>query len=217
METHNIDSKIKRVVEESVNFYDSEADLAKERIWKQVRLRKQVNISLILLRLLVAACILLFFSTSVISVSYYRIKNSLKTVAEANSTLMNKTNAFYQKALIINEPLNAQEIKITDTIYIEKKVMVSQPVIVTKQVIDTVYVRQIVLVEKEQTPVLITDYENSIAGDSNIQNSMAQYETKILISNNEPVKQEKRRRIQFKFGGNNQQISDGTLALSAKF
>ena len=36
METHNIDSIVKKVVDESMNFYDMEANKAKKRIWRQV-------------------------------------------------------------------------------------------------------------------------------------------------------------------------------------
>jgi transcriptional regulator of met regulon len=217
METHNIDSIIKKVIDESVNYYAPEADLAKERIWKKVQFQKRGNISLVLLRLLVAACILLFLSTSVISISYFRTKKSIKTLAQLNCTLINNAKAHDKIALEMNESVYTPYFKSNDTIYIEKKVTVSKPVIITKQVTDTVYVRQIVYVKNEQTPELLTKNENSFYSDYNIQNSPALYETKILISNNESNKQERRKKIQIRFGGHNEQPGDGTLAFTTKF
>jgi hypothetical protein len=216
METHNIDSIIKKVIDGSMNFYDMEANKAKERIWKQVKFQQQKHPRLILLRFLVAACILLFISTSIISIAYIKTNKSIKTLAELNSALKNNSTVNDQNTLNIKEPVTASNIKSTDTIYIERKVIVSKPVNIIKYVIDTVYISKIAYVKKEQTQKLFTGNENNITIDSNFQTHTNNYETKILISNNEIIKQGKRKKLQFKFGGNKDQIDNGTLAFSAK-
>ena len=43
METHNIDSKIRKAIEESADFYDAEAGKSKERIWQHIQRKKQVQ------------------------------------------------------------------------------------------------------------------------------------------------------------------------------
>jgi hypothetical protein len=216
METHNIDSIIKKAIDDSGNFYDHEANKAKERIWKQVQFKKQNPPRLILLRSLVAACILLFVSTSVIYISFIRTKETIKTLVELNSTLMNNSTANVQNSKPVKEPLTATNYNSPDTIFIEKKAIVTNPIIITKHIIDTVYIRQIVYVEKEMTSELLASVKNSIIADSSYQKNEKNYETEILIRNNELPKKEKGRRIQIKFGGNKNQLKNGILAFTAR-
>jgi hypothetical protein len=216
METHNIDSMVKKVVDESMNFYDLEANKAKERIWDQVKLQRQNPPRLILVRSLVAACILFFISTSIISIAYIKTNKSIKTLAELNSALKNNATVNDQNTFNIKEPVIASNIKSTDTIYIERKVIVLKPVNITKHVIDTVYISKIIYVEKEQAQILLTDNENLITTNSNNQTHTNNYATSILISNNELIKKEKRKKLQIKFGGNKDQINNGKLSFIVK-
>jgi len=216
METHDIDSMVKKVVDESMNFYDVEANKAKERIWKQVKLQRQSYPRFILVRLLVAACMLLFISTSIITIAYIKTYNSIKTLTELNSNLKNNATVNDQNPFLIKEPEIASNIKSVDTIYIERKVIVSKPVNITKHVIDTVYISKIVYVEKEQVQKLLTDNENCIASDNDNQLPPNNYETKILISNNELINMDKRKKLQIKFGGNRDQVNNGRLAFIVK-
>lgn len=217
METHNIDLFIKKAIDESANFYDIEANKAKEKIWKHVQLQKQNHHRPILIRSLVAACILLFISTSVISLSLIKTKKTIKTLVELNNTLKDYTIESNQNTLTKKEPVIAANANSPDTVFIEKNVVVSKPVIITKQIIDTVFIRQIVYVEKEQAQETLTAIENSYPTDSIFQSNANNYETEILISNNEKVKREKGKKIQIKFGGNKDQTSSGTLAFTTEF
>ncbi len=216
METNNIDSIIKKAIEASGNFYGVEANKSKDKIWKHVQRQKQSHPRLILLRFLTASCILLLISTSVITISLVKTKKSMKTLVEVNSILKKKATVNNQNTSAEKKPVTAANVNSPDTIYIEKIRTASKPVIKTIQVVDTVYVKQIVYVEKEQHPELLTTNENSMVMDSTYQKNTNNYETNILISNRESVKQEKRKRIQIKFGGNKVQTSEGRLAFTAK-
>ena len=66
MENHKLDSLIKNAINESDNFYDSEAISAKKRIWNHIRPQKQVKP--LSLSLLAAASILLLIGLSVAGV-----------------------------------------------------------------------------------------------------------------------------------------------------
>ena len=171
-----------------------------------------------MLRSLVAACILLFISTSIVSIAYIKTNKSIKTLAGLNSALKNNPSINDQNILNIKEPVIASNIKSTDTIYIDRKVIVSKPVNITKHVTDTVYISKIIYVEKEQAQILLTDNENSIATNSNNQTHTNNYATKILISNNELIKnrRKEKRKLQIKFGGNRDQINNGKLSFIVK-
>ena len=216
MKTHDIDSIFKKTVDESANFYDIEANQAKGRIWKHVQTQKENRPSLVLIRLLAAACILLLISTSVATLSFIKAKRSMRTLVEANNTLMKNATASPPNSFAVKEPMTAARSNSTDTIYIEKKVVVSKPVLKTIQVVDTVYVKQIEYVEKEHSPELLTANEHSLVPDSQGQKKEKLYETEILIRNNESIKPKKRKKLQLKFGGNNNPTNNGTLAFTTK-
>ena len=216
METHDIDSIVRKVIEESDNFYHIEANRAKERIWKQVRFRKQNYPRLVLLRSLVAACILLFICMSFMSIAYIMTNKSIKTLTELRNARNHNDSENYQNSLVIEKPLTATIIKSADTVYIDKRVIVSRPVVITKLVVDTVYVSKIVYVGKEQSQKLLTATENSITKSPGYRPKTNNYETTILISNNE-LKQGEPKKLQLKFGGNREQVNNGSLAFTGKF
>ena len=217
METHPIDSIIKKAISESENFYNTEANNAKDRIWNQVQLRKQSQPKPLLFRLLAAACILLFISTSLIAISYIKDRNTINTLVELNNSLKNKVAINNKKEIINKKTIISSNFNASDTVYVEKKVIVNNTVISSKQITDTVYIKQIVYVEKEPAPAILTTTEKSGSTDAIGQKSTSNFEAEILINNNESVKKEKKNKIQIKFGGNKNQINSGNLAFNKEF
>ena len=213
METHKIDSIIKKAVVESENHYDSKANNAKDRIWNQIQLQKQNQSKPVLLRLLVAASVLLFISLSIVTMSNIRNRNTINTLAELNRKLKNETIIKAQNA-IKNKPAIATNVNIHDTIIIEKKIIKYKPLVTTKHIIDTVYIQQIVYVEKAQKAALSITNENNPLTDSIIQRTVNSYKSEILINNSESLKREQGKKIQIKFGGNKDQTNSGTLAFT---
>jgi hypothetical protein len=212
MKTSNIDSIFKKTVNDSVNYYDTEANKAKESIWQQVKTKKKNPIRPLLLRTLAAACFLLIICTTILSISYFQTKNSIQTLIETNNTLKQNFN----NTLASNTPVQTN-IHLTDTIYKVKKVIVTKPIITKVNIIDTVFVKQIVYVEKEQVPELITVNKSNIVADSSFQKSENNYKKEIFISNNKLIKKEKRKKLQLRFGGGkkNQEPSE-TMIFTAK-
>ena len=214
MEKHKIDSLIKNAINESDNFYDSEAVNAKERIWNQIQPQKQVK--QLFPWLLAAASILLFVGLSVVTFYNIKYKATINTLVESNTLLKNNLLLNKQNLLANKEVIGASERQITDTIYIEKKVIEYKPLVTTKHITDTVYVKQIVYVEKEQDASLIAVNENASSSDSGTKIINNNYESEIIISNNEAVEKKKVKGIKIKFGGNRSQNREGTLALRTK-
>jgi hypothetical protein len=217
MKTHNIDSVFKKAIEKSGDFYSSEAIASKERIWENVRTKKQKQPRLILFWSLVAACIILFFSTTIITISNIKAKDKIETLAELNSNLKNEALANNQNSITNKEPENTAMINSPDTIYIEKEVIVSKPIVITKVIVDTVFVDQIVYIEKE-TPQELLAINDSINQTGTTSQVIADsFDTKILIRNSETGKREKKKKFRIKFGGNKDQGNNGTLAISKEF
>jgi len=215
MEPNNIDSVFRKMISDSKGYYNTEANIAKEQIWNQLGLHENKSKPL-MFRLLVAACILLFISTSVMFFINYKTHNTIKVLTELNTDLENKFNNIIDNDLKNDKSLIAASIVTTDTIYIEKMVMVTKPIIQTVKITDTVFFNQIVYVEKEAdlTSELIVD--NNLTTDSIFQILLENYETEIIINSNVPIKKKKKRKFQFKFGGSKTNENDGNLALSSK-
>lgn len=214
MEKHNIDSLIKNALNESDDFYDSEAINAKDRIWNHIQHKKQVKP--IFLRLLAAASILLFIGLSAVTFSNMKHKSTINTLVESNTLLKNDLFITKQNLLIKKETTAIPNRQIFDTIYVEKKIIEYKPVVATKHITDTVYIKQIVYVEKEPDANLITANENSSSADSSSKTIENNYESEIIISNNEAVEKKKVKGIKIKFGGNRSQTRGGALALRTK-
>ncbi|NCA79574.1 MAG: hypothetical protein EOM76_05225 [Sphingobacteriia bacterium] len=213
METHNIDSKIRKAINESVDFYDLEAANSKEKIWQQVQLKKQNQPKLYLLRTLAAACILLFVATFIITISNIKADRKIKTLVELNSSLQNQINKHKENTSTQKKLMAVTNIVAPDTVYIEKTVSVLKPVIKTEQIVDTVYIERKVFVEKEIPQKLIAESDNGSPAETPSRLSANSYETRILIRNNENLEQKKERKLQIKFGGNKNQSNEGSLAL----
>lgn len=215
METNNIDSFFKKSVNESENYYKDEANLAKERIWSQAQPKKKRKVLPLFFRLLAAACILLFISTTVLFISNLKTQKKVNALVEVNTELNEKVAENAKNTLIKNESSTAVNIASPDTVFIEKMVYVTNTVVQKEQVTDTVYIQQIVYVEKEISPESIMAIESSIPVDSADQIITENYETEILISNSEELKKEKRKKFKLKFGGNQNTGNDGAIALSS--
>lgn len=213
METHKIDSIIKKAINESENHYDSEANIAKERIWNHIQLQKQNQSKQSLLRFLAAASILLFIGLSIITISNIRNRNTINTLVELNFKLKNEA-LISNKNNLRQESIIASNVNIHDTIFIEKKVIKYTPLITAKQITDTVYIQQIVYVEKEHEPALVISNENNSSKDSIPRTIGNNYKSEIIISNKESLKAEKGKKFQIKFGGNIDHINSGTLAFT---
>lgn len=217
METHNIDSSVKKIVDGSADYYDADANAAKGRIWKNVQRREQGHKNMFLLRTLAAACILLLLITSAITVSLLSTKKTVKSLSEMNRALLQNSIRKDHILLSAKEPVARADNNIRDTVYIEKKVPVPEPVIKTIKVVDTVYVRQIVYVEKEHTPDDLAAVTERSVSDSGTQIKAGNYETVFLIGDHETDKPKKRIRLLFRLGENKDQPVDRSLAFSTRF
>ena len=219
MELHDIDSIFKKVVDGSSNYYDAEAHLAKASIWQQVQVKKKVQLSPILFRLLVAACILLLLCTTTLSISFFKARKSMQTLVETNDALKNNLTGNSQNALAAKavSPIVKANAHSTDTVYREKKVIVYQSVMSTVKIVDTVYVKQLVYVEKESSPEITASKKNSATADSLAPKSgQKNYKKEILITDNTSIQKNKKSKIQIRFWGSKNQENNGTLAFSTK-
>lgn len=214
MEKHNIDSKIRKAINESADFYDLEAGKSKDRIWQQVQLNKQNKAKLFWFRALAAACILLFLSTSIITISVIRADQKIKTLIVVNGDLQNQINTNNENTLSHKEFLAANETVNSDTVYVEKIVPVLKPIIKTKQITDTVYIERNVYLENDQAPQFIIAHDNASVVDSSSLVGTNNYESQIYIKNNEKTKPKKERKLKFIFGGKRDIGNQTTFALT---
>ena len=210
MEKHKIDSLIKNAVNESDNFYDSDAINARERIWNHIQPQKQVKP--LFPWLLAAASILLFVGLSVVTFYNIKYKSTINTLVESNTLLKNDLSISKQNLLTKKETLATAYRQTTDTVYIEKKIVEYKALVTTQRITDTVYVKQIVYVEKEQDANLIAVNENSSSSDSSSKTIEDNYQSDIIISSNDAIEKKKSKKMRIKFGGNRTQIKEGTLA-----
>lgn len=140
MEKDKLDSLIKNAIDESNDFYDSEALDAKERVWSKVK--PQHKVVPLFYRLLAVACILLLIFLSVSTYSNLRYKSTIDKLVETNSQLKQNLKTTKENSLTSVKQIN-------DTIYVEKKNSESEPIVTTNNITDTVYIKQIVYVDKE--------------------------------------------------------------------
>ena len=216
METNKLDSVFKKSINESEDYYETEANNAKDRIWSQVQHENKKKTLPLLFRLMVAACILLFISTSILVVSNIGTQNKIDALVELNTDMKNKADLNAENELINKELLIAAKLNSTDTVFIEKEVLVTKSIVQKEIIIDTVFIQQIVYVEKEILPEAFIAIENSIPIDSTYQIITNNYKTEILIKNTKTQKKENNKKFKLKFGGNQNSSNDGTIALSSK-
>ena len=141
MDELKFDKEIKRKLEESKDFYNPQALNAKEKIWSEVQKGKSNNRQKMLIRILSAACILLLLISSILSISLHRTNNLKTEIAEQNRVSQLKYN---QISLQLNNKNSSISQNKIDTVFIKKTKIVQQPVIITKTLTDTVYLREVV-------------------------------------------------------------------------
>jgi hypothetical protein len=216
METNNIDSIFRKAVEQSPDFYEAEAERSKEKIWKQLQSNRKVIAMPLLIRSLVAACVLLILCTTAISVSLIKAKKTIQTLAEANNSLKNDLEVHGKTTVALQTPVQQASVQTTDTLYIEKEVIVYQQVVEKERVVDTVFVEQLLYVGQRQNPETAVAAKSNAETDSGYQSSMQVQEKEIMISNNESLKLEKRKRFQIRLGGGKNQEDNVPLAFTVK-
>jgi hypothetical protein len=216
METHNIDSFFKKIINGSADFYNTKADKSKEKIWQQIQAQKKNQSQSLWLRFLAIACILLIIFSTVMSISYIKARKSAQTIEQAYKFIKinakeNPLNSAVSKTQIVESRTHS-----TDTIYKEKKVIVYQPLISKIKVIDTVYIKQAEDIEPNKQ-VLAEANKSTKEDDSSYQNIIPDYKKEILINNSELNKKEQRKKLQIKIGGDKNQEYKGTFALTTNF
>ena len=213
---NNIDTIFRKVVEQSADFYDTKAERAKERIWNHVKPVRKIQWQNNLIRILSAACVLLLFCTIVLSVSFIKAKGTLLKLAELNQSIKNDTDIQEKPAFAMQTPDQEVSLHSTDTIYIEKKVIVYQPVVTRERVVDTVFQTQLVYTEKTQSPEALPSATSNAEADRGYQNKIPFQDKEIMISNNEKLKPERRKKFQIRIGGERNQDDNVPLALTVK-
>ena len=186
METNNIDSLIKKVIDESSDFYTQQANAAKNSIWQQVQTPAKKRSGLFLIYSLAAACVTLLILSSILGLS---LINSKKSSDSINKNTFSCLVADYSKRKVFDDDsMNNNMAVSVDTIYILKTQIVYQPVEVLSYNIDTVYIPQIIyetimikndsLVANESDLNTFTDNKNDVPVNNN----------EIIISNNDSDK-----------------------------
>ena len=211
---NNIDKVFRETIKRSAEFYDPIAENVKHKIWSQVQIKDNVSPWIIHYRSLVAACLLLLLTTSVMSIAFMRSRTQIRSLTEANNKL--KKNNTYYLSMESGQKNIAVANRISDTVYIETKTIVQKLDIITQRDTDTIFLNKPIFVEKESAPLKESVVGNKPQTDTVIRIEAREHETNFLISNNEMVKQDKGKKIRIRFGGNNYQNSNGILALTTK-
>lgn len=162
MEKHKLDSLIKKAINESIDFYDSDAELSKARIWDKVKTKPQKQAIPLFYRILSAASIILLIFLSVLSYSNLKLKSSVEKLAETNDQLKAE-NQNLESIKDLNLSLASQR---TDTVYVEKNKSTTKSFVTTKYIKDTVYLKQIVYIEKETDSLLNSSIAIGKSSDS---------------------------------------------------
>ena len=216
MDTHKIDSIVKKVVEESKDYYNDEAAKVKGKIWEHVQSKKQDRPNRILVHSLAAACIILLLTTVFLSFTLMRSKNSEKTLIAQNNDLKDKLAVNSKIIIDESDKSNGAEDYSSDTVYMVKKEIIYQPIERIQRITDTVYVREetdsVKAVSKE---LLMADENDKVSGSLTADES-DHYNTEIEIRNKASVQEKKKKKIRFRFGGERNQSGNNSFTLSAK-
>jgi hypothetical protein len=214
METNSIDSIFRKAIEHSADFYDSEAEKVKERIWSQVQPNRTISSGIVLIRILAAACVLLVICTTILSVYFMDAKKTIQALNLNNQKLKKDFDLYVQKT--DNQQLSTRNshFQSSDTLVIERKVIIYKPVVEKERIIDTVFVRQQVDMEKEKVQEMALGLKSSAKADSGYQSKATVPDKEILISNLENKELQRRKKFQIRFGGDKGQKNDVPLAFT---
>lgn len=213
METHNIDSAIRKAIHEAEDYYDVEANMAKNKIWNSLQIEKQNKPKLIFFRLLAAACILLLIGITITTIILINDRTKIDTLVELNKSLKLETD---KNSLNLQQSERKANASLTDTIFIREKIVVSKPLVTTQVITDTVYIQQIVYVEKEIKNESTIINQSQKPSDLAVPTTENNYKTEIHISNNEPLKKERGHKFRIRFGGAKDQFNSGITGFTTK-
>lgn len=207
METNNIDSKFKNIISENQDFYNSQADAAKNNIWAGISTKKKKKTSTFLIYSLSAACIALLLLSTVLGISLLNYKNYTQQTPLNLETAKNHSEYFLRK-----RPIYKTNTEITtDTVFLTRTEIINQPVEITNTIIDTVFINQIEYIE------ISTQIDNYVI-EENLQLPNNQYDnynsTEVLINNSEAKEDNEKPKLRFRFGRNNNQSGNSSLALT---
>jgi hypothetical protein len=244
MEEQKIDSLFKKSINESGDFYANDAEKAKERVWNQVKTKKQVFP--LFYRILAVASILLLIFLSVITYSNMKYKATVNELVESNKELK-KDNQILRKT-IKNSIVDSKPI--IDTVWIESKNPQPEPIVITQSIKDTVYLKEIVYVEKNKGTDIIVQNKNTtnpnsvskpkldelISNHVDSKNNVVEneilasipstsgeqvetnFKKEIIIKNDKTSNKQKKRKRKFriKFGGSKSKSQNDGIALSTR-
>lgn len=205
MDKQKIDHIFKNKVLDAKNHYSSNAYEAKDRIWQKVNVNKK-NKHYSIIRLLVAACVILLFLSFGLLISNYSTKKSYSYLLTATEELSNKTKE--QAKLLSKLEKNEYSVKeySRDTVYVVNNKIVYKTIEKTRLIKDTVLIKQIEIVEK------IVDSENLISHNE----SSSDFCNQIILIDNKNQKISNKKKFRVKFWGNMEQSSFESLAISTK-
>ncbi|MBK7174992.1 MAG: hypothetical protein IPH84_17600 [Bacteroidales bacterium] len=214
MEPHNIDAHFRKTVDESAGYYEIEADQSKNRIWQQIHPGNKKQAPFLLYRLLIAACILLLFCSGTLAILLFREKNSVRFLAESNRSIKTET-LHHQIAKPAEKPSSAtsQTVK-TDTVYIQRNVIVYKQKNTVEKQVDTVFIHQTIYTEREPVTELITVMQNPVKNEPPQSYQIQNTNREIVISNKQGRKEKKKGKLLFKLGGNNSPEGNGSTAFT---
>lgn len=216
METNNIDSAIKKAVEESSGFYNDYANNAKDRIWQQIQTPEKKRPGLFLIYSLSAACVVLLIISAVLGLMLLNSEKNISYRTGLSCDFPSKATGDMNKQ-ICRIRTEKTEVIVHDTVFVIKKEIVSQPVEIISYVTDTVYIPQIIYKNNEIENDPVVERESDIKTVPEIGTDDPVNGREILISNSNSGKGKKDRKFRFLLGGNTNPVNSGTLALSARF
>jgi len=214
MEPHNIDSIFRKTVNDSDGYYEFEADKSKGSIWQQIQTGKKNRAFPILFRLLVAACILLLFCTTLLAILLFREKKSVRMLAEAKRIIKTESSLPSPRTEPVKVAAVSTHAFSPDTVYIKRNVTVYQPLVKMEKQVDTIYITQVVYKERELNPEMSTASQNNSGKESVYPVPGQSAGKEILISNKQTRNAEKKGKFLLKLGGSNSSAGNGSLAFT---
>ncbi len=191
MDKQSIDSDIRKLLEESVDYYDAQANEAKDRIWGEIQKSGQKNQPALLVRILAIACTLLILISTGLSVLYFRSNRIVLAMKEHNAQMNNYNIKLLEKQL-------SDEQKRTDTIVITQKEYIDKPVFITEKVVDTIYMKETVYVPVEVPADSGTVLKpETFAYEASMDDTLS-YTSEVIIRNMNNRRPAKNRKMKFR-------------------
>ncbi|HEX3009698.1 MAG TPA: hypothetical protein VHO90_18985 [Bacteroidales bacterium] len=164
--------------------------------------------------LMAAACIVLLMLSSFLTISLLRTQKSVNNQAQIIRKLSQQPSS---SVASIKTRKDTEVVQRTDTVYIAKEKIVTIPVEITKLKADTIYIDQVIYVEKGKSAEQAKDVTEPLNVESEAEPKPSRTNTQIYISDSENQKQGKTRKLKLRLGGEKNQENSGSLALTAKY